>query len=160
VHQGNGTARIFADDPSVFTCSIHGAKNFPMRKETSDLDIALEDGAADADYLDALDRALNEVFARHDPELVIYLAGADAYHGDRLGRLSLSIEGLRERDRRLFARCDGRPLVACMGGGYCPDIATIVTIHANTIRELCAHVGSAGARRDTDHGPRITASAS
>jgi acetoin utilization deacetylase AcuC-like enzyme len=143
VHQGNGTARIFADDPSVFTFSIHGAKNFPMRKETSDLDIALEDGTGDADYLDALDRALDEVFTRHDPELVIYLAGADAYHGDRLGRLSLSIEGLRERDRRVFARCNGLPVVACMGGGYCPDIATIVTIHANTIRELQAHRASA-----------------
>jgi acetoin utilization deacetylase AcuC-like enzyme len=140
VHQGNGTARIFAGDPSVFTFSIHGAKNFPMRKETSDLDIALEDGTGDADYLDALDRALDEVFARHDPEWVIYLAGADAYQGDRLGRLSLSIEGLRERDRRVLARCDGLPIVACMGGGYCPDIAKIVTIHANTVRELKAHV--------------------
>jgi acetoin utilization deacetylase AcuC-like enzyme len=137
VHQGNGTARIFREDPTVFTFSIHGAKNFPARKDTSDLDVELEDGTGDREYLDALDGALDQVFGRFDPEFVIYLAGADAFEGDRLGRLALTIEGLRERDRRVFERCDGRPVVTCMGGGYCPDVNTIVTIHANTIRELC-----------------------
>lgn len=157
VHQGNGTARIFCDDPTVFTFSIHGDRNFPLRKETSDLDVALEDGTTDADYLEALDRALDEVFTRHDPELVIYLAGADAFHGDRLGRLALSIDGMRQRDNHVFTRCNGLPVVTCMGGGYCPDISTIVTIHANTIRELCSFAKSSEVRRDTNREPRTTA---
>jgi acetoin utilization deacetylase AcuC-like enzyme len=148
VHQGNGTARIFRDDPSVFTFSIHGDKNFPFRKEISDLDIGLPDGTGDAEYLDALEAGLDEVFSRHPPEFVIYLAGADAFHGDRLGRLALTIDGLRERDRRVFARCTGLPVVACMGGGYCPDIATIVTIHANTVRELREFANGNGRSND------------
>ena len=134
VHQGNGTAAIFQGDARVFTCSIHGEKNFPFRKETSDLDVYLPDGTGDEGYLDALDETLDAVFERHSPDFVFYLAGADPYEGDRLGRLSLSVEGLAERDRRVFDACSEVPVAVSMGGGYCPDIDTIVTIHANTVR--------------------------
>ncbi len=98
VHQGNGTAAIFRDDPSVFTFSMHGAKNFPFRKEPSDLDVTLEDGAGDDEYLDTLSRHLPDVLAAQRPELVFYVSGADPYEGDRLGRLKLTVTGLRERD--------------------------------------------------------------
>jgi acetoin utilization deacetylase AcuC-like enzyme len=132
VHQGNGTASIFRDDPSVFTFSIHGEKNFPFRKEVSDLDVMLADGTEDAEYLARLDEALDIVLASR-PELVFYLAGADPYGGDRLGRLALTIEGLRSRDHLVFERCAGIPVAVSMGGGYCPDIDTIARIHANTV---------------------------
>ena len=135
VHQGNGTAAIFAGDPAVFTCSLHGEKNFPFRKQRSDLDITFPDGTGDDRYLDALDGALETTFRRQDPDFVFYLAGADPYVGDRLGRLALSIEGLHERDRRVFERARNVPIAVAMGGGYCPDVETIVAIHANTIRE-------------------------
>ena len=137
VHQGNGTASIFRDDPAVFTFSLHGAKNFPFRKEVSDLDVTFEDGAGDAEYLAALDEQLPRVLDGHRPELVFYLAGADPYEGDRLGRLKLTIDGLRERDRRVFAACRERaiPVAVAMSGGYAPDVEAIVTIHTNTIRE-------------------------
>ena len=105
-------------------------------KEASDLDVMLPDGTEDAEYLDRLDAALDVVMARHDPQFVFYLAGADPFAGDRLGRLALSLEGLRTRDRLVFDRFSTVPIAACMGGGYCPDVETIVTIHANTIREL------------------------
>ena len=143
VHQGNGTAAIFRGDDAVFTFSIHGEKNFPFRKETSNLDVMLPDGTGDDEYLMRLDAALDVVIARHDPEFVFYLAGADAYSGDRLGRLALSVEGLRTRDRLVFDRFAAVPVAACMGGGYCPDVDMIVTIHVNTIREL----RKAGSRR-------------
>jgi acetoin utilization deacetylase AcuC-like enzyme len=137
VHQGNGTASIFRDEPAVFTFSLHGAKNFPFRKEISDLDVTFEDGAGDAEYLAALDEHLPRVLDGHRPELVFYLAGADPYEGDRLGRLKLTIGGLRERDRRVFAACRARaiPVAVAMSGGYAPDVNAIVTIHSNTIRE-------------------------
>jgi acetoin utilization deacetylase AcuC-like enzyme len=143
VHQGNGTAHIFADDPSVFTLSVHAAGNFPFRKERSDLDVELPDGTADTAYLDALDAALDTAFSRAQPELVFYVAGADPYEGDRLGKLKLTIEGLRERDRRVFQRArergaSGVPCVVTMAGGYCPDVDTIARIHANTLREAAA----------------------
>jgi YbgC/YbaW family acyl-CoA thioester hydrolase len=102
VHQGNGTASIFQDDPSVFTLSLHGQKNFPFRKEASDLDVELPDGCGDADYLAALEHALEELDRRFSPGLVIYLAGADPFERDRLGRLKLSFDGLVARDRRVF----------------------------------------------------------
>ena len=102
VHQGNGTASIFAGDASVFTLSLHGEKNFPFRKEASDLDVALPDGCRDAQYLEALDQALDELQMRFQPGLVLYLAGADPFEGDRLGRLKLSFDGLEARDRRVF----------------------------------------------------------
>ena len=137
VHQGNGTAAIFRDDPSVFTCSFHGANNFPFRKETSDLDVTFADGAGDEEYLSALARHVPAVLDAERPDIVFYLAGADPFEGDRLGRLALTIEGLRERDRLVFDACRDRavPVAVAMSGGYAPDIEAIVTIHVNTIRE-------------------------
>jgi acetoin utilization deacetylase AcuC-like enzyme len=136
VHQGNGTAAMFHDEPAVFTFSIHGEKNFPFRKEESDLDIALSDGAGDEEYLPALDVALDSVLA-HAPGIVFYVSGGDAFEGDRLGRLRLTIAGLARRDALVFARCRraGVPVIVTMGGGYARDLDAIVTIHANTIRE-------------------------
>ena len=135
VHQGNGTAAIFKDDPTVFTFSIHGANNFPLQKEASDLDIALPDGTKDAEYLDALDPALMLVFDRAQADLVIYLSGADAYAGDRFGRLKLSKIGLVERDRMVFRHCQqaGLPVAVTMAGGYAQDIQDIVDIHFHTV---------------------------
>ena len=138
VHQGNGTARIFADDASVFTLSVHAAGNFPFRKERSDLDVELPDGTGDDAYLAALQGALDTALAHANPELVFYVAGADPYGGDRLGKLKLTIEGLRERDRRVFAAARAVPMVVTMAGGYCPDVDTIASIHANTLREAAS----------------------
>jgi acetoin utilization deacetylase AcuC-like enzyme len=137
VHQGNGTAAIFRGNPAVFTFSLHGAKNFPFRKEESDLDVTFEDGAGDDEYLEALQTHLPRVLDRQQPDLVLYLAGADPYEGDRLGRLKLSIAGLQMRDRFVFRECRDRgiPVVVTMSGGYAPDVNAIVTIHCNTIRE-------------------------
>jgi len=140
VHQGNGTAAIFRDDPTVFTLSLHGAKNFPFRKEASDLDVELPDGCSDAPYLEALDRALDTLWsrdARAQPGLVFYLAGADPYEGDRLGRLKLSAAGLAERDRRVFAACRARgiPVAVTMAGGYGRIIDDTVAIQLRTLRE-------------------------
>lgn len=131
VHQGNGTAGIFEHDDSVFTFSIHGARNFPVRKARSDLDVALEDGTGDGPYLEALAAALDRCFENSRPDLVFHLAGADAFAGDRLGRLSLSKAGLAERDRLVVERCSalGLPVVVVMGGGYAPDVEDIVDIH-------------------------------
>ena len=136
VHQGNGTASILAGDPSVFTFSIHGARNFPFAKENSDLDIELPDGCSDDAYLTHLDDGLSTAFDLARPELVIYLAGADPYRDDRLGRLGLSFVGLAERDRRVFARCQaqGVPVAIAMAGGYARQIDDTVAIHATTIR--------------------------
>jgi len=140
VHQGNGTASIFQDDPSVFTFSMHGAQNFPFRKEVSDLDVPFEDGAGDVEYLTLLQRHLEDVLTRHQPDFVFYLAGADPYEGDRLGRLKLTIDGLRRRDEIVLHRCAalGLPVAISMSGGYAPDIDAIVTIHANTIAVAAA----------------------
>jgi acetoin utilization deacetylase AcuC-like enzyme len=137
VHQGNGTAAIFRGEPSVFTFSMHGANNFPFRKETSDLDVTFDDGAGDDEYLAALAWHLPSVLDGHRPDLVFYLAGADPYEGDRLGRLKLTVDGLRTRDRLVFDACRerGLPVAITMSGGYCPDVDAIVTIHTNTIRE-------------------------
>lgn len=136
VHQGNGTAAIFAGDPSVFTFSMHGEKNFPFRKEVSDRDVALADGTGDDEYLPLLRQHLDDVLNRHQPDFVFYLAGADPYEGDRLGRLKLTIAGLQERDEIVFAACRrrGLPVAVSMSGGYATDVDAIVTIHANTIR--------------------------
>jgi acetoin utilization deacetylase AcuC-like enzyme len=137
VHQGNGTAAIFKDEPAVFTFSLHGAHNFPFRKEVSDLDVAFADGTQDDEYLAALAEHLPRVLDAHRPDLVFYLAGADPYEGDRLGRLKLTVEGLRARDRMVFDACRVRalPVAVMMSGGYAADIDAIVTIHANTINE-------------------------
>lgn len=156
VHQGNGSAEILQRDASVFTLSIHGARNFPFRNRCSgDLDVDLPDGTGDAAYLDALDTALAQLAARFSPDFVIYLAGADVYAGDRLGRLSLTIEGVAARDRRVFAfaRDRGLPVAVAMGGGYCPDIDRIVDIHFGTVREALAHHGAFDASRGVAAGP-------
>ena len=139
VHQGDGTAAIFRDDPTVFTLSVHGAKNFPFRKQPGDLDVELPDGCADDDYLRALDDALDTAWARQGerrlPGLAFYLAGADPHVDDRLGRLSLSAGGLAERDRRVFAflRERGVPVAVTMAGGYGVDVSVTVAIHLRTL---------------------------
>jgi len=140
VHQGNGTAAIFASDRDVFAFSIHGARNYPFRKEKSRLDIELEDGTGDEPYLAQLAHSLELIFHGHNPEVVFYLAGADPFEGDRLGRLKLTIEGLRRRDELVIDRCSraGRPIVITMSGGYATNVDDIVTIHANTIRVAAA----------------------
>lgn len=134
VHQGNGTARIFRDDATVFTLSMHGQKNFPFRKEASDLDVDLPDGTGDDAYLHALERALDELAHRFDPGLVIYLAGADPHEGDRLGRLKLTWDGLEARDRRVFdwAWQRGVPLAFAMAGGYGHRLEDTVQVQVNT----------------------------
>lgn len=143
VHQGNGTARIFADDPDVFTLSVHGARNYPFHKERSHLDLEVPDGTDDAAYLALLDLHLDAVFDRAAPDLVVYIAGADPYHGDRLGRLALTIDGLRVRDAKVFDRCRARdiPVAMVLGGGYARDLGDIALIHGNTVRELLARYG-------------------
>lgn len=140
VHQGNGTAAIFRDDDSVFTFSMHGARNFPFRKEESDLDVALEDGAGDDEYIPALEYHLESVLSRHAPDFVFYLAGADPYEGDRLGRLGLTVAGLRRRDEIVLAACRARglPVAISMSGGYADDVEDIVRIHANTVAAAAA----------------------
>ena len=143
VHQGNGTARIFASDPSVFTLSLHGAKNFPFRKEPSDLDVELPDGCDDDGYRAALERALEELANRCDPGLIIYLAGADPHEGDRLGRLKLSFDGLESRDRRVMDWAWQRriPLAFTMAGGYGIDMETTVQVQVNTYQVALAYAG-------------------
>ncbi|HXD39116.1 MAG TPA: histone deacetylase [Ramlibacter sp.] len=136
VHQGNGTASIFRGDPSVFTLSMHGQKNFPFRKEASDLDVDLRDGCGDAEYLVALESALDELERRFEPGLVVYLAGADPHEGDRLGRLKLTWDGLEARDRRVFDWSWRRriPLAFAMAGGYGTRIEDTVQAQVNTFR--------------------------
>jgi len=138
VHQGNGTAAIFRDDPTVFTMSLHGAKNFPFRKEPGDLDVELPDGCTDEPYLDALDRALAQAWraqADAQPGLVFYVAGADAHEGDRLGRLKLTTKGMAERDRRVFEALERwrLPVAVSMAGGYGRDIDVTVSLHRQTL---------------------------
>ncbi len=134
VHQGNGTAQIFAQDPSVFTLSLHGEKNFPFRKVPSDLDVDLPDGTTDEPYLQALHLALETLEHRFDTGLIIYVAGADPHEGDRLGRLKLTYDGLMARDRAVMDWAWQRriPLVMCMAGGYGRDIETTVQVQVNT----------------------------
>lgn len=136
VHQGNGTARIFERDASVFTLSLHGEKNFPFRKEASDLDVALPDGCTDAAYLEALTVALDALGQRFEPGLVIYLAGADVHEGDRLGRLKLSADGIEARDRQVFDWAHGRgiPVAFVMAGGYGRHLADTVAVQLTTFR--------------------------
>jgi acetoin utilization deacetylase AcuC-like enzyme len=135
VHQGNGTAAIFAADPSVYTFSIHGERNYPFRKARSSLDIGLEDGTADTAYLEALSRGLATAVEAARADLVIYVAGADAYAGDRLGRLGLSMQGLLARDRMVFEACltAQLPVAVVMAGGYARVIEDTVSIHFHTL---------------------------
>jgi acetoin utilization deacetylase AcuC-like enzyme len=137
VHQGNGTATIFNNDAYTFTFSIHGANNYPLFKARSTLDVELPDGTTDDAYLASLTSHLPTVFA-FDPEIVFYLAGADPYTGDKLGRLALTIDGLRERDLCVLRECYERevPLVTVMSGGYGKDLSDTIEIHCNTIRAV------------------------
>jgi acetoin utilization deacetylase AcuC-like enzyme len=137
VHQGNGTAFIFKNDESVFTFSMHGAKNYPLHKETSSLDIELPDKTGDDEFLETLTEALPRIFT-HNPDIIFYLGGADPFEKDKLGRLSLTIAGLRRRDEIVleFAKEKGVPIVTTMSGGYAENIADTVEIHANTIRAV------------------------
>ena len=136
VHQGDGTAAIFEDDPRVFTCSLHGERNFPSRKQRSDLDVPLPDGTGDDAYLAALEAALDEALERSRPDLVLYQGGVDVLEVDRLGRLSLSEEGAAERDRRALGRfrSAGLPVALTLGGGYADPIEASVRAYAGTYR--------------------------
>jgi acetoin utilization deacetylase AcuC-like enzyme len=136
VHQGNGTATILAGDDSIFTFSIHGARNYPFDKADSDLDIDLPDGCSDDAYLTRLEWGLDTAFDSSLPDLVIYLAGADPYRDDRFGRLGLTFEGLAARDTLVLERCrrEGTPVALAMAGGYGRDISDTVAIHTTTIR--------------------------
>lgn len=153
VHQGNGTAAIFSDDPTVFTFSIHGEKNFPFHKERSDLDVALPDGADNATFLDALAVGLDRALDASEPGLAIYLAGADPFVGDRLGRLSVTKAGLAERDRIVLEGCRERgiPVAVTMAGGYSEDVRDIVDVHFGSI-SLAAEMAHLQRERGLTHG--------
>jgi acetoin utilization deacetylase AcuC-like enzyme len=148
VHQGNGTATIFAGDTATFTFSMHGANNYPLFKAHSTLDIELPDGTQDGEYFNTLARYLPAVFA-HKPDIVFYLAGADPFAKDKLGRLALSIDGLRERDAYVLRACYERevPVVTVMSGGYGKDINDTIEIHCNTIRMVKEVFGASVATR-------------
>jgi acetoin utilization deacetylase AcuC-like enzyme len=137
VHQGNGTAFIFRDEPKIFTFSMHGAKNYPLFKGNSSLDIELPDKTSDTEFLETLNEALPRIFL-NEPDIVFYLAGADPFEKDKLGRLGLTIEGLRRRDEMVlkYARKLEIPIVTVMSGGYALDIRDTVEIHCNTIRAI------------------------
>ncbi len=136
VHQGNGTAEIFKNEDRVFTFSMHGDKNFPFRKEASDLDVPLDDGVKDDVYLLKLSQLLPVLFDRHQPDFVFYLAGVDVLLTDKLGKLALTKEGCMERDRMVLKACKERnlPLQISMGGGYSPQLKDIVDAHCNTFK--------------------------
>lgn len=135
VHQGNGTAAIFCDDPQVFTFSVHGANNFPFHKECSTLDIALPDHAGDDAFLDAVSAGIAAALAATDYDIAFYVAGADAHERDRLGRLQVTAQALAERDRLVLGACADRslPVVTVMGGGYGVDVDETVSIHLNSV---------------------------
>lgn len=141
VHQGDGTASIFANDPTVYTFSLHGQNNFPFRKQLSKLDVGLPDGCDDTTYLQALDAALLTLESQFQPQLLIFLAGADPHEGDRLGRMKLTKAGLKARDEQVFdfARRHRLPLAISMAGGYGTDIATTVAIHLQTVQGAAEH---------------------
>jgi acetoin utilization deacetylase AcuC-like enzyme len=136
VHQGNGTAEIFQHDASVFTFSMHGKNNYPFRKETSDLDIELSDRTEDKEYLETLKQILPEIIEKEKPEFIFFLSGVDILSTDKLGKLACSIEGCKERDRFVLQFCFDLkiPVQVCMGGGYSPEIKTILEAQANTFR--------------------------
>ena len=144
VHQGNGTAEILRGDATVFTFSIHGAKNFPFHKEESDLDAPLPDGADDTEFLTTLERGLERALEAADADLAIYLAGADPFEGDRLGRLSVTKQGLAERDRMVLEACRDRgiPVAATMAGGYARDVEDTVDVHFQSIKRAADLLGA------------------
>ena len=136
VHQGNGTATLFRDNPLVFTFSMHGEKNYPHRKESSDLDIGLADGTDDATYMSILDLNLKRIMDLEQPDFILYQSGVDVLETDQLGRLSLTLAGVHARDRLVLstARAQGIPIMCCMGGGYSKRIRDIVDAHAQVFR--------------------------
>ena len=146
VHQGNGTAAILAGDSTVFTFSIHGAKNFPFHKERSDLDLELPDGTTDDLYLAMVEEGVRRAIAQSSADLAIYLAGADPYRKDRLGRMAISLSGLAERDNIVLGLCRemGLPVAVTMAGGYAEDVEEIVAIHLQTVRTAAAMVIQSG----------------
>ena len=149
VHQGNGTAAIFAQDSTVYTCSLHGEKNYPFHKATSSLDIGLADGVDDAAYLAVLEAHVPSILRHFAPDVVWYIAGVDPYFGDTLGRLALTIEGLKQRDTYVLTACIQAhiPVVVTLGGGYAPALADIVEAHCNTVR-VAVHL----AKKSLRHG--------
>lgn len=144
VHQGNGTAAILAGDSSIFTFSIHGEKNFPFHKEISDSDLELPDGTGDELYLDMLEQGVTRALSLANADVAIYLAGADPYINDRLGRLKLSMDGLAARDRFVLGLCrsEGLPVAVTMAGGYAREVEDIVAIHTQTVRIAAEMAGS------------------
>lgn len=136
VHQGNGTAEIFRNDFRVFTFSMHGKNNYPFKKEVSDLDIPLNDGTTDSEFLAILSERLPQLITSENPDFIFYLAGVDILKTDKLGKLACTIEGAKERDKIVLSLCKNReiPVQVSMGGGYSPDIKTIIESHANTFR--------------------------
>lgn len=149
VHQGNGTAAIFRDDPSVFTASVHGERNYPFRKEPGDLDVELPDGTGDGDYLEAV-RQVVAVAMAFRPEMLYYVAGADPHEGDRLGRLSVTREGLARRDASVLDACarGGIPVVVVMAGGYGRTVTDTVDIHFSTVARAVALARESTAPQD------------
>ena len=145
VHQGNGTAVIFSGDPTVFTFSVHGAKNFPFHKERSDLDFALPDGSGDEAFLGAVKAGVIQAVNQAQADLAIYIAGADPFEGDRLGRLAMTKAGLAERDHWVLSYCRQHdlPVTVVMGGGYAREVEDVVDIHQQTVR-LAAQIASDG----------------
>jgi acetoin utilization deacetylase AcuC-like enzyme len=139
VHQGNGTAHIFAEDPSVYTYSVHQEHNYPV-KQRSDRDVGLEDGVEDAEYLAVIEQDVPAILDAHQPDLVFYLAGADPYVEDMLGGLALTRAGLRERDRRVIAWCRAReiPVAGTLAGGYARLVQDTISIHRATAEEFLA----------------------
>jgi acetoin utilization deacetylase AcuC-like enzyme len=136
VHQGNGTAEIFKNNPNVFTFSTHGKTNYPFRKETSDLDIAFNDGTKDDEFLQTIANVIPKLIETQKPDFIFYLAGVDILASDKLGKLDCTIEGCKKRDELVFELCQKHqiPVQVSMGGGYSPDIKTIIEAHANTFR--------------------------
>ncbi len=136
VHQGNGTAEIFKNDASVFTFSMHGKNNYPFKKEQSDLDIELDNNVGDSEYLSILKKVLPQLIEKEQPDFIYYLCGVDVIATDKLGKLSLTIEGCKQRDKFVLETCKSQniPVMCSMGGGYSPDIKVIVSAHANTYR--------------------------
>ena len=136
VHQGNGTASIFEENPQVFTFSMHGEKNYPMRKTTSDLDYALADGIGDVEYLRILEKQLDKIVTDFTPEFIIYQSGVDVLESDKLGRLGMTLSGVRQRDSMVlnFGKSLGVPIMCCMGGGYSSQVSKIVDAHTQVYR--------------------------
>lgn len=136
VHQGNGTAEIFQKNDNVFTFSTHGKSNYPFKKETSDLDIAFEDNTSDEDFLKTISEIIPKLIEQQKPDFIFYLAGVDILASDKLGKLGCSIDGCKKRDEIVFQNCERYqiPVQVSMGGGYSPEIKTIIEAHANTYR--------------------------